>query len=111
MKVIWHWLILSLALYVASALMPRGIAFHPMYVAFVVGACLYFVNTTIRPIIGVLTLAANLLTLGIFSFIINGAILWLLSYVVAGFYIANFETAMIASIVVSILHWVLEIIF
>ena len=111
MKIILHWLILCASLYLTAYLMPHSIAFTPIYSVLVVGACLYFVNLTIRPLLGFLTLAANILTLGIFSFVINGAILWLLTYVVSGFHIVSFGSAMIAAIVVSFLHWVLEMIF
>ncbi len=111
MKVIWHWLILCAALWLASYLLPHSIQFKPVYVVLVVGACLYFVNLTIRPLIGLATIAANILTLGLFSFVINGAILWALTYVVGGFHIANFVSAMIAAVVITMLHWILEMIF
>ncbi len=111
MKIILHWLILCASLWLAAYFLPHSIQFKPVYAVLVVGACLYFVNMTIRPIIGFLTLAANILTLGLFSFVINGAILWFLQYVVSGFHVANFTAAMIAAVVVSILHWVLEMIF
>lgn len=111
MTIIWHWLILCVALLATKYIMPHAITFQPVYVVLVVGACLYFVNLTIRPIIGFLTLAANILTLGLFSFVINGGILWLLTYVVTGFGIANFQSAMIAAVIISVLHWILEMIF
>ncbi len=111
MKIILHWLILCAALWLTAYLLPHSIQFKPVYSVLVVGACLYFVNLTIRPLIGFATLAANILTLGLFSFVINGAILWSLAYVVSGFAVASFGAAMIAAVVVSVLHWVLEMLF
>ncbi len=111
MTIIWHWLILSAALFATKYLLPHSITFDPAYVVLVVGACLYFVNATIRPLIGFMTLAANILTLGIFSILLNGAILWGLTYVIAGFHIASFESAMIGALIVSVLNWILEMIF
>ncbi len=111
MTIIWHWLILSFALFATKYIMPHAITFSPIYVVLVVGACLYFINATIRPIIGFLTLAANILTLGIFSIVLNGLLLWGLTYVVSGFHIINFQSAMIAALIVSFLNWILEMIF
>jgi len=111
MMIIWHWLVLSLALYATKFFLPHAITFTPMYVVLVVGACLYFINATIRPLIGFFTLAANILTLGIFSIILNGALLWGLTYVIAGFHITDFKAAMIGALIVSVLNWILEMIF
>ena len=111
MKIIWHWLILSLALYFVGRIMPNTIVFTPMYTALVVGACLYFTNATIRPIISFLTLGINFLTLGLFSIVINGAIFWSLTFVVSGFHIASFQAAIIGALAVSLLNWILEMIF
>ncbi len=111
MKIIWHWLILSAALYITSFVLPNQIVFSPVYVVLVVGACLYFVNATIKPIIGFLTLAANILTMGVFSIVLNGALLWALTFVVSGFHISTFTTAIIGSIIISVINWILEIIF
>lgn len=111
MTIIWHWLILSISLFATKFIMPHAITFEPMYVVLVVGACLYFVNATIRPILGFLTLAANLLTLGIFSIVLNGLILYGLTFVISGFHVASFESAMIGALIVSVINWVLEMIF
>ena len=111
MKIIWHWLILCVALFALKYIMPHAVTFSPIYVVLVVGACLYFINATIRPLLGFLTLAANILTLGLFSILLNGLLLWGLTYVIAGFQIVNFESAMIAALIVSVLNWILEMIF
>ncbi len=111
MTIIWHWLILSLALFATKYIMPHAITFDPIYVVLVVGACLYFVNATIRPLIGFLTIAANILTLGIFSIVLNGLILWGLTYVITGFDIISFKSAMIGALIVAVLNWILEMIF
>jgi putative membrane protein len=111
MMIIWHWLILSASLFATKYVMPEAVTFHPVYVVFVVGACLYFINATIRPLLGVMTLTANLLTLGIFSILLNGLLLWGLTYVISGFHISSFESAMIGAVIVTVLNWILEMIF
>ncbi len=111
MKIIWHWLLLSLALYFTARIFPREMAFSPAYVVLVVAACLYFINATVKPIIAGFTFTINILTLGIFSIIINALVFWALTYVVNGFYIADFQAAIIGSVIVSVFNWVLEMIF
>lgn len=111
MKIIWHWLILCAALFATKYFFPHALTFSHLYIVLVVGACLYFVNATIRPLITFLTLAANLLTLGLFSIVLNGAILYALTYVISGFYVADFVSAMIAAFAITVLNWILETIF
>lgn len=111
MKIIWHWLILSIAIYVTTYLLPNTVSAHPTYIVLVVGACLMFVNFVIKPIISILTLPINILTLGLFGMILNGAFFWLLTDVIPGFKIVSFSGAVIAALIVSIVNWILEKIF
>ena len=108
MKIIWHWLILSVALIAAKYFLASTIAFTPLYIVFVVSACLMFINMTIKPILNLLTLPINILTLGIFGILLNGAILWGLTYIIPGFAIASFKGAVIAALIISVLNWILE---
>ena len=111
MKIIWHWLVLTIAIIAAKYLLPGAMTLNPLYVVFVLSACLMFVNFTIKPIINLLTLPINLLTLGIFGVVLNGAILWFFTYVVPGFHITTFQNAVIVALIISILNWILEKIF
>lgn len=111
MKIIWHWLILCVALFATKYLLPDALQFSHLYIVPVVGACLYFVNATIKPLIGFFTLALNFLTIGLFSIILNGLILYGLTFVVSGFSVASFTAAALAAVVVSVLNWILEMIF
>lgn len=111
MKIIWHWLILSIAVFVTTYVLPDTISIHPSSVALVVGACLIFVNFVIKPVISILTLPINILTLGLFGVLLNGAFFWLLTDVVPGFHIVSFAGAVIVALIVSIVNWVLEKIF
>jgi putative membrane protein len=66
----------------------------------------------VKPIIKVLTLPINILTLGLFSLFINGAIFWYLgSGLIRGFSVRNFTAAFVGAIVVSIINWILVKIF
>ena len=107
MKLIWHWLILSAIVYGLTYFFPGKITISPMYVVLVVGACLMFVRMIIDPIINILAIPFNLFTLGLFSVFINGLIFWSLPYIIAGFHIADLETALLGSVVVSVGDWLL----
>ena len=91
--------------------MPNEITFEHAYVVLVVGACLYFVNATIKPIIGFLTFSINFLTIGLFSIVMNGLVFYSLTYVISGFHIASITAAIIGALIVSFVNWILEMIF
>ncbi len=105
MSTIIHWLVLSSSVYIASFVID-GISVDPWWVALVVGACLMFINTIIKPIISILTLPINILTLGLFSLLVNAFLFWVLALVVKGFAVNGFMPALIGSIMVSVLNWV-----
>ena len=108
MEIVWHWLILSLALFFTGYLLPAQIAFTPLYVILVVAAVLEFVNFTIKPIINFISLPINILTLGLFSIFLNGLIFYSLTYVVHGFKVATITSAIIGALIVSVINWILE---
>ncbi|MGE4547546.1 MAG: phage holin family protein, partial [Desulfurella sp.] len=65
-------------------------------------------NTFIRPFIILLTLPINILTLGLFTLIINAMLFYLASYIVKGFVVENFFSALAGSIIMSIIALVLN---
>jgi|LSQX01.2.fsa_nt_gb putative membrane protein len=67
------------------------------------------VNAVIRPIIVILTLPLNFLTLGLFTLVINGFMLWLTSAVVKGFNIHGFGTAIIVALVFSLISFIISL--
>jgi putative membrane protein len=108
MKLILHWIILSVAILATTKIIGNGININPIWVVFIVGALLTLINMFIKPIINVLTLPLNIVTLGIFSLIVNGAIFWLLgSGVINGFTVTTFYAGFIGALVVSILNWLI----
>ena len=107
MKIVLHWLILSAAVYATAYFVP-GIAVAPVWHVLIIGACLMFLNTIVKPIIGVLTLPINIITLGLFSIALNALLFYALSFVINGFSIQTLTAALIGSIVVSVLNWIGE---
>jgi len=67
---------------------------------------LALMNVIVKPILFVLTLPFTILTLGLFLFVLNALVLWLTAAVVPGFRIRGFGTALIASLVLSIVGMV-----
>ncbi len=105
MKIILHWIVLSLAVLVTAYFVP-GIIVSSFWVALIVGACLGFINLIIKPIINILTLPLNVLTLGLFSLVINGAFFYFLATLIKGFSVDSFKAAFIGAIVVSVINWI-----
>ena len=110
MKIIIHWIILSVAVLLTTKIIS-GISVDPIWTALIVGACLTLFNMFIKPIINILTLPINLITLGLFSLVINGAIFWYLGTIISGFKVSTFYAAFIGALLVSILNWILNKVF
>ena len=73
-----------------------------------VAVLLAIVNAYIRPLVIVLTLPINILTLGLFTFVINALMLNLVAWLIPGFHIATFWTAFGAALIISVLSTVLN---
>lgn len=110
MRIILHWIILSVAVFATTKIIS-GITVHPIWVSFVVGACLALFNMIIKPVINILTLPINIITLGLFSLVINGALFWYLGVLIEGFNVDTFYAAFIGALLVSIINWVLKKVF
>lgn len=100
-RILAKWLIVALAVLVAARYVP-GIEVGSFYAAAVVALALSLVNLVLRPIVILLTLPLNLLTLGLFTFVVNAALFWLVSTFVKGFEVEGFVAALLGSLVVSV---------
>lgn len=85
-----------------------GIAVSTFYIALVVAIIWGILGLTVRPILTILTLPINLITFGLFSFILNALLFWLLSTFIAGFTVNGFIPALIGSAIISGVSWVLH---
>ncbi len=99
------WLISAGALLLTAYLLP-GIAVSSIYIALIVALFLGIVNTILKPILVVLTLPITIMTLGLFTFVINGFLFWLLSTFIQGFSVDGFLTAILGAFVVSVFSYV-----
>jgi len=101
----------ALALLLADRLIA-GIRLDGTKVTIMAAVLLAFVNTYLRPVILILTLPANILTLGLFTLVINAGMLALVSWLLPAFHIDNFWAALGGALVISfisfLLSWFLE---
>jgi putative membrane protein len=103
-----RWSINLLAL-VTAAILIKGIRMQSIEMGILAAGILGIVNAVIRPVVLVLTLPINLLTLGLFTLVINAAMLKLVSMVVPGFVIESFTAAFLGALIVSVVSWTLNI--
>jgi len=88
-------------LLIVSYLVP-GFVFDSLWATIVTAVVIGVVNTFIKPVLQIIFLPLSIVTLGITAFLINVVLLWGVSFVVPGFEIENFMTAVIASIVLAL---------
>ena len=100
-------LINSAAIFAAAYLLP-GISINNFGTAILVAIGLAIVNTLIKPILSLLTLPVTILTLGLFTLVINGLMVWLVSLFVHTFVVQSFLWAILFSIVISIISYILS---
>ncbi len=102
-----RWLILTLAVIAASYLI-EGIRVGGFFSAFLAAALLGILNAVLRPVLLILTLPINILTLGLFTFVINALLLKMVSGAVPGFEVIGFWPAILGSLVISLVSWLLN---
>jgi putative membrane protein len=107
MRLLLTWLVNAVALFALPYLFT-GIKVPSFTAALVAALILGLLNTLIRPILVVLTLPVTILTLGLFIFIINGLLFWLVGSLDLGFRVDGFWTAVLGAIVYSVISWVLS---
>jgi putative membrane protein len=114
MNLLIRWAVTSLALFAAAWIVPGIRVDGNAWVIYIATAVILgLVNALIRPLLTMLTCPLILLTLGLFTFVINALMLWLTSYLAVnffgvGFYVDGFWAAFLGSIVVSVVSIVLS---
>ncbi len=103
-KIISHWFVATLAILIAAYVTP-GVTVT-LAGAIITAVVLGALNLSIRPIIFLFTLPITILTLGIFSFVIDALLVLLASYVVPGFLVAGFLPSLFFAVVLVVVNWV-----
>ncbi len=103
-----RWSMNLLALMIAATLVT-GIRIQSIEMGILAAGILGIINAVIRPVVLILTLPINLLTLGLFTLVINAAMLKLVSAVVPGLVIDGFNAAFFGALIISFTSWILNI--
>ena len=107
LKKIIRWLILTAAIMVTSYLLD-GIQVSGFLSALLGAAILSLLNIFFRPVLIILTLPINILSLGLFTFVINAFLLMMVSGVISGFEVRDFWSALWGALLISIVNAVLS---
>jgi putative membrane protein len=102
MKFIAHWIVSALAILVAAYLIPG--VHVTILSALVLAIVLGIINIFLKPIVNLITLPINILTLGLFSLVINALLILLAAHVVPNFTVDGFWPAFFFAIVLSLVN-------
>ena len=102
-----RWVILTISILLTAYLLD-GIQVTGFFPALLAAAVLGILNVFFRPIALIITLPINFLTLGLFTFLINAAILKMSSSIIPGFRVDGFWTAVFGSFLISLVSFILN---
>lgn len=108
MKTLIHFLVSAIAILISAYLLP-GVHVSGLLTAFILAVVLGVINTFIRPVLVVLTLPLTIVTLGLFVLIINALLVMLAGFIVPGFAVAGFWSALMFGIVLAVVSYVLQV--
>ncbi len=100
MRIIIGWFIRALILLLTTYFVP-GFRINSFTTALIAVLLLGLLNVFIKPFLLVLALPANILTLGLFTFVVNAFLLYLVSLILPGFYLNSFKTAIVGALVIA----------
>lgn len=103
-KIILKWIILAAAVMLATYFIP-AIGISAWTTALVFGLVFGLINIFIKPILSILSIPINILTLGLFSLVVNALLFLGATYLVSG-QIIPFTAALFGSIIVSVVTWI-----
>ncbi len=104
MNIILKLFVNTLVIMLVAYFLP-GFLVPNLFTAFIVALVLGIINITLKPILLLVTLPINILTLGLFTFVINALMLMLVASIVKGFEISGFPTALLAALIISVVHF------
>lgn len=109
MGIIIKWMLNGVAIVITAYLLP-GVSLSGFGAALITALVLGLINTFIKPVLMLLTLPLNILTLGLLTFVINALLIMLTSALVSGFTVHGFGWALLFSLVLSIVSYILNVI-
>lgn len=106
LALLFTWLATALSLLVVDLVIP-GVDISSFPSALIAAIAIGFVNSAVKPTLTLLSLPLTLLTLGLFSFVVNGVCLWLASLLAPGFAVQGFLAFVLGPVVLSFVNTVL----
>ncbi len=101
------WLVNTVALIAVAYLVP-SITVSSFAAALIAALVLGLVNAIVRPVLVLLTLPVTILTLGLFIFVLNGLLFWMVASWLEGFHVAGFWSGVLGAILFSLVSWLLS---
>ena len=101
-------IISTISILVVAYILP-GVEVSTPYVGFIVAVVLTLLNTIVKPVLIILTLPITIVTMGLFLLVINGIIVLIANHFIHGFTVSSLFTAIIFSLLVSIINGLLGI--
>lgn len=101
MRFLVNWFVYALAIGVATFILP-GVRLDGVFAALLTAIILGFVNGFLRPVLFIFTLPLTILTLGLFTFVLNALMVLLAAAIVPGFHVFGFWWAVLFSLILSI---------
>ncbi len=109
-KLFTKWILLGAVVYLLPHVIP-DIVVSGFVVALVASAVIGVINLLIKPVVKILTLPINLITLGLFGVIVNAGLFWLGTLFVNGFEVTTIIGVLFGSIVLSLARWIIDELF
>lgn len=109
MSLVINWVISGLAVMITAYLLPGVKLSGGIKAALLTALVLGLINAFIKPVLSLLTLPLTILTLGLFSLVINAVLIMLVTKIVPGFQVHGFLWAVAFSVVLTLVNWVLSI--
>ena len=106
MRFLINWFLYALAIGITAYILP-GVHLDGVFAALVTAAILGFVNVVLRPVLFIFTLPLTILTLGLFTFVLNALMVLLAAAIVQGFTVDGFWWAVLFSLVLSVFVYIL----
>jgi putative membrane protein len=107
-NLVLSWLVNTVGLWVATKIVP-GVFVEDTDALIVAALVIGLINAVVRPILAFITFPITVLTLGLFYFVLNGAMLYLAAEILPGFALEGMVTAVVAAIVMSVVATVLHL--
>lgn len=108
---LFRWILNAIALLFVAYVVP-GFGVSSLYTALIAALILGLVNALVRPLLFILTLPVTILTLGLFTFVLNALMILLVSTIVKGFTVDGFVPALLGAIVLwgisMMTNWIID---